>query len=341
MLAYANTLAYRVKDLNAGPGDGLPERLKPHFYLHALGSTLFLRADDGVGGPALWRSDGTEAGTRLVKDFTPDAEDGLGDEPAVLDGAMYFFAGTGSDLGLWKMTESAEGPSLVRPLSPRGQGPTHYLRAFGAHLSFVHTAAETGTEPWISDGTADGTRLLADIRPGAESSDPRFFRVLGDTLTFAASDGVHGNELWRSDVAGGAVQVLDIHPTGDGLRQFESNNEAIGGTLYFSADDGVHDAELWSSDGTAEGTRLFKDLWPGGPGTSQNSAPGDFTQVGSTVFFTAWNDGFGRELWKTDGTPEGTVRLQELRQGSPGEALGGLVALNGRLVFIARGTYPH
>jgi len=37
----------------------------------------------------------------------------------------------------------------------------------------------------------------------------------------------------------------------------------LNGIFYFRADDGMHGAELYSSDGTAEGTKLVKDINPG------------------------------------------------------------------------------
>jgi ELWxxDGT repeat protein len=49
---------------------------------------------------------------------------------------------------------------------------------------------------------------------------------------------------------------------------------------------------------------------------SDAGAPGYLTAIGSTLYFAA-NDGTtGRELWKTDGTKAGTVRVKDIRAGS-------------------------
>src|SRR5437016_5861209 len=56
-----------------------------------------------------------------------------------------------------------------------------------------------GTELWKSDGTADGTVLVKDIRSVANfSSDPRNLVNVNGTLFFSANDGINGTELWKS-----------------------------------------------------------------------------------------------------------------------------------------------
>src|SRR5262249_28675625 len=49
---------------------------------------------------------------------------------------------------------------------------------------------------WQSDGTAAGTRLVADLNPGPLASDPSYLINANGTLFFSADDGIHGNELW-------------------------------------------------------------------------------------------------------------------------------------------------
>ncbi len=54
-----------VKDINPAWIDSLP------FSLTEVNGTLFFTADDGMNGSELWKSDGTEAGTVMVKDINP------------------------------------------------------------------------------------------------------------------------------------------------------------------------------------------------------------------------------------------------------------------------------
>jgi ELWxxDGT repeat protein len=86
--------------------------------------------------------------------------------------------------------------------------------------------------------------------------------VCGGNLFFTSDDGVHGNELWKTDgTTSGTVLVKDIYPgsNGSGPRYLV----AMGSNLLFAAADGENGTELWISDGTADGTRLFRDIRPG------------------------------------------------------------------------------
>ncbi len=73
---------------------------------------------------------------------------------------------------------------------------------------------ESGWEPWVTDGTVEGTRLLADIVPGPTSamnfhveSDPTFVVLRGEAFFFA-SDGVNGREVWRTDGTPEGTEIL-------------------------------------------------------------------------------------------------------------------------------------
>jgi ELWxxDGT repeat protein len=56
-----------VKDIRPGSGNSFPSDLTN------VAGTLFFGADDGTHRRELWKSDGTAAGTKLVKDIRPGA----------------------------------------------------------------------------------------------------------------------------------------------------------------------------------------------------------------------------------------------------------------------------
>ncbi|MCA9098521.1 MAG: hypothetical protein KDA36_09050, partial [Planctomycetaceae bacterium] len=71
--------------------------------------------------------------------------------------------------------------------------------ANGSDLYFVHDDGVNGAELWKSDGTLGNTALIADIRPGAESSRIEKLTYFDGAIYFTADDGIHGTELWKSD----------------------------------------------------------------------------------------------------------------------------------------------
>jgi ELWxxDGT repeat protein len=168
----------------------------------------------------------------------------------------------------------------------------------GDKIFFVGWDALAGDEPWVSDGTPEGTRRIADTCPGPCGI---FGLVpLGEAVYFESCDGVSVCQLWRSDgTAEGTAPITDFSRRGGRVRYLTAWN----GALYFSAADAAHGEELFRSDGTAEGTELAVDLVPG-PGDAGIS---DLAAVGDRLFFAA---DATSEIWASDGTPSGTVRVR-------------------------------
>jgi ELWxxDGT repeat protein len=80
-----------VKDIRPGSGDSDPNALV------AMNRILYFGADNGVNGWELWRSDGTDAGTYMVRDIHPDSAVHLL-MAGCMNGFVYFSAET-SGLG--------------------------------------------------------------------------------------------------------------------------------------------------------------------------------------------------------------------------------------------------
>jgi ELWxxDGT repeat protein len=111
----ANTV--NVADINPG-GTTIPNSSNPS-NLMALGNTLFFAANDGATGAELWKTDGSAAGTALVKDIRTGANSSSPSLLTVVGTTLYFTAAdatTGNEL--WKSDGTANGTVEVADLTP-------------------------------------------------------------------------------------------------------------------------------------------------------------------------------------------------------------------------------
>ncbi len=113
--------------------------------------------------------------------------------------------------------------------------------------------------------------------------------------------------------------------------------EAPGIVAYFTGTVDATGTELWRSDGTAEGTALVRDIFPGpNVGFSGRSGIAHMTAAGGALYFQARDAAAtGIELWKSDGTATGTQLVKEINPGSAGSLSSDFVELNGVLLFEA------
>ncbi|WP_158501736.1 ELWxxDGT repeat protein [Vitiosangium sp. GDMCC 1.1324] len=229
---------------------------------------LFFTARQEDGRSQLWKSNGTEAGTVVVREFPPvDGAGFLADLTPV--GRQLFFTVADAAHGreLWVSDGTAEGTRLVVDLTPGpGDSALNNLVAVGQTLFFFRTiSTEPGgpgrSELWTSNGTAAGTVRVRDFGLGTSAS---FGPVLvrGDSLLFFVSAPESRFELWKSDGSrAGTLRLRTFEPGPQG--NAPNSLRDAGRFAYFLADDSVHGNELWRTDGTAAGTALAADLTPG------------------------------------------------------------------------------
>ncbi|MBQ4819022.1 ELWxxDGT repeat protein [Aquimarina sp. MMG016] len=226
----------------------------------------------------------------------------------------------------------AQHAALVKDINQSftGYAYVEYITEYNGKLYFLADDRIHGEELWVSDGTTAGTHLLADIRTGSYSSNPKDFVELNGKLYFSARGAHIGAELWETDgTPEGTKLVADINPQpGNGG---VGNLTVFNNKLYFGANDGVNGVELWTSDGTEAGTTMVKDIYPG----SSNSYPNDFKIYNNKLYFEA-NDGvYGDELWVSDGTEAGTQLVKDIYPGSRGTRVADIEVYNGKLYFQA------
>lgn len=289
-----------------------------------VGGTLYFGADDGIHGIEVWRSDGTTAGTALLEDVN-GFNQSYGSSPyelGTIEGTMYFAATNAAhSRNLWRTDGTRAGTTVVKDFGTGyDPGIAGEAVAIGGSLFFVGRDSAHAAEIWKSDGTEEGTVLVKDISTQVfddypASSHPLSLVAHDGALVFAADDGIHGYELWRSDgTEAGTFMVKEINPHPDRPATVGWFSKAQGG-LVFNADDGVHGRELWRTDGTEAGTRLLKDINPG-PSGSFTSLSVTRPALDGSVFFIAFDGTHGQELWKSDGTEAGTVLVKDLCPGS-------------------------
>lgn len=221
----------------------------------------------------------------------------------------------------------SSGPSLFDESSSGRELPV-----LGGYAYFNATTV-LGRELWRCQEAPGSAELVADIRVGPDSSEPRDHTIVGNLLYFTADDGVHGRELWVTDgTANGTQMVTDLVP-GAGEPTFGSTASFLG-ELYFACDLGSG-RHLYATDSTTGGVRLVVDV-TNGTGDSQvddlQTAPN-----GQRLVFEA-NDGVsGLEPWTTTGFQTTTSRLADLSPGADSTflLLNGAVTLGNHIYYGA------
>jgi ELWxxDGT repeat protein len=165
-----------------------------------------------------------------------------------------------------------------------------------------------GEEPWISDGTAAGTRLLADIdTTGVGSNAQNFIEINGVVYYKAFADGKLG--LYRTNLSTFVTELYVPMQAPTGVNYKVSPILSLANRLVFTTsfnENGLATLELWSL-GTIATDLVKVPLGQGPTSIGHNSFP---KKIGSKVYFNI--NSSNNELWETDGTAQNTRKLGEI-----------------------------
>jgi large repetitive protein len=291
----------------------------PSRFMTLGNRVLFVAYDShGHGQARLWSTDGTDAGTTMIRAL------GSGDWTAAplgnASGGRRYFCATGGPFQSCELyITDGTAAGTVRLAPDRFVGTS--LADAAGNLYFMSNDT-TGGAPalWVSDGTTAGTRPL-------HSLDALGFQAFGpiawvDSQNLYVNGQVPNNirGLYRVSIASGAVTQL----APNGFSTFAQNPVELNGAHVFLMDD-----HLWSSDGTPAGTI---DL---GPALTPPVTHPQLARVGNRVLFLRFTPTTGNELWSTDGTLAGTQILLDATPGADGYAE--LLAATSDRVFFAAG----
>jgi ELWxxDGT repeat protein len=289
---------------------------------------------------ALWRSDGTSAGTFLLSI--------LGMENNVVDGYDFDAISNGNvflmfNNTLWKTDGTAAGTLALKTFP----NPIGWIANSGEELLFAANDGVKGMELWRSNGTVAGTVLQRDIFPGSSSSllsdsfsEPtsRASVTLDNVVYFLANAGGDANfELWRSDGTNTGTRMLKNDETGKPFTPLNSLAIA-GGELFLFTYEGyqggtyIEKRTLWKSDGTTTGTvPIYELLHDDATGSLQLHLFGG----GAHLYFltTVYLD--PATMYASNGTPEGTeivYQFGDMESAGPTH-----VAFDGQKTYISSG----
>ncbi|VFQ45323.1 hypothetical protein [Desulfoluna butyratoxydans] len=258
---------------------------------------------DGIHGTEIWKTDGITAA--MLNDANPTGDVIHIGYALNKFGGRYVFQGTGEDGESQPFTATAS--QGAAPLKPGIQDTAYTPFATLGDRAFFRTArSSTETTLWETDGTAGGTTEVKALSGGKIQQ----IKTLGSTLFIHLNGSSSSNpdSLWKSNgTEGGTTQVK-------GPLAIEGHLIPCGDKLFFASDDmGGNGCGLWVSDGTPDGTQRLK---------ATEHPPWYLTDIDGVLYFYDHYQTRDAEdytvdhldLWKSDGTPEGTEVVKEMAQ---------------------------
>jgi ELWxxDGT repeat protein len=272
--------------------------------LTVIDNIIYFAGANNLNGVEPWKSDGTDAGTSMIRNLGRDAAPSSGPVNLIAAGDWVYFNawdGTGPSNNafansMWRSDGTAEGTLRIAPLI--GQD----YRTVGHSLYF-----ESSNGGWTSNGTPEGTSVL--VFPKDFPKSPAFAFANGDTLFFWGHDG-DTLQLY-------AVKPPNAVPEPLGVSGYQFINQA-GRTLFIGPNG------LWTSDGTRAGTYAI------GPTITENVAA--LASMGGSIYYVTQSSDGSSKLWRNDGTVESTVLIKSLAT-----AASVLTAAERRLFFLSGG----
>lgn len=337
--------AVLIKDMFPGNnGSGNPNNGNPVFAAQ-IGNNIFYTATS-ADGLELWVTDGTSAGTVMLKDIYLGA---LGSSPSnfIVMGNELLFTARSSSFGheIWITNGTAAGTLLYKDLLPgtTGSGANNLLAVNGTHLFFTaYNSASQFASIFISELATREVLVMAHALVETLNSETKNLVELNGLVYFDAMSGNGGNPLWATDgTSANTVKIKDLYPN---IVCSDINYMTVmNGSLFFLASTEASGSEIHISDGTTAGTQVLKELGAGTAGASIGA--GLIVNNFGKMFFSSGGDAaVGTELYVSNGTSAGTQLVKDIVSGAAGSLPIHITALPSRdeVVFItSSGGYSY
>jgi ELWxxDGT repeat protein len=332
------TQAYHVDPggLSSSPLTSFTGAYSPNLVapVGTAGRMLFVHYDASTSANDLFATDGTVSTTASLGKFSSNTV-------LVSVGSVDYYFAKGSVANTWALSRTdgtVAGTVAVTTLTGTASATPANLTAFAGKLYFTFATAASGTELWASDGTAAGTKMVADVEPGTASSAPASLTVVGSSLFFQDTD--YGGKFgwWRTDgTAAGTVF--------DGRTAPPDAPVAANGKAIYAGNDPADGGEPFATDNTAAGTTVLANTNPTPPTAAMPVDAGFVWAAGSADYFDGDAPGIGVGLWRTDGTSGGTYPIVQSNGAAapafansyPGTSAA--VAADGRIYYVGGNSF--
>ncbi len=305
--------------------------------LSVMGNTMFFSGYDAANGNELWMTDGTVAGTHIVKDIKP----GTGNSSPMAFckiGTTVFFTcmETGLERKLWK-TDGTEAGTVQIPVAEPFFILDNAVGMVNDKMIFYAHNTVDGYEPYVSDGTAAGTFMLANINPSGNSwlsvSQNAHLKFNSKYVFFIANNGT-ANALWRTD------------GTSAGTLQLTTNVQAVFSGVSGGSYTDVDETGLWmieyNSIGAGNNEKLYRSDGSVA-GTYQVASGLSYAQYLKIYKGALWmasrNTGTAAntEPWRSGGNAVTTNKTFEIAPGTSGSPLFTPISANPFGFFVKSG----
>jgi ELWxxDGT repeat protein len=303
---------------------------------------LLFKTENASYQQSLWRTDGTAAGTYMIRDF-----EGTKSGFSLVNDCFYFveYHEHAVDIGLpWRLLRTDLGCTRTEVLEeqrPQYQANLNHhdsgamMHARDGKLYYFWPHPKYGLE--LHTYAGGKSQIIKDINTSYTRHEWSVAVSAGDYLYLHKNyrtDTWH-NELWRTKgsvqeleriaheisapmlqatdpwtLVSGNPPAMDLYRVTDtgAVQKLANLTRAayftrLGDRLVFWGQDEAHGSELWATDGTPEGTQLVTDLAPG-TADGLSSDPQIFPLDGKVIF----TDKNG-SLYRSDGTSAGTTQL--------------------------------
>jgi len=234
----------------------------------------------------------------------------------VMNNIVYMLAknsSTNDGVELWRSDGTVGGTFEVDSIAAGGTNGIMSTQLSVAPISsklyFQANDGVTGQELWVSDGTAAGTHIVADLNPGSGSSAIGDIMEIGANVFFSVKTSGTGAELWKTNGTNATTSlVADLNPgAGD---SWPANFLSVGASnLVFTAFDvNIPGTAFYTSDGTGAGTTEL--------GTTATLPTAYANWKGAVLgaqTYLVGVPGFSEaSLYQTDGTTTGTAKIVDI-----------------------------